>query len=46
MSEAMDDSNELAQHSAEFADIRHYMKTELVTRSEFHARMDAFVRRV
>lgn len=28
------------------ADIRRYMKTELVTRNEFHARMDAFAGRV
>lgn len=30
---------------ADVTDIRHYMKTELVTRSEFHARMDAFTGR-
>jgi len=36
----------LAHHTAELADIRGYMKDKLVTRDEFHARMDAFTGRV
>lgn len=36
----------LANHTAELADIRGYMKEHLVTRSEFHARMDGFAGRV
>lgn len=36
----------LANHTAELRDIRTYMKTQLVTREEFHARMDAFAGRV
>ena len=36
----------LANHTAELADIRGYMKEHLVTRSEFHARMDGFTGRV
>jgi hypothetical protein len=36
----------LAHHSAELADIRGYIKTSLVTRDEFHTRMDAFTGRV
>jgi len=35
-----------AHHSAELADIRGYMKDKLVTRDEFHSRMDGFTRRV
>ena len=35
-----------AHHSAELADIRGYMKDKLVTRDEFHSRMDGFARRV
>lgn len=37
---------EIARHSHELADIRHYMRTELVTKSEFHERMDGFAKRV
>jgi hypothetical protein len=36
----------LAHHTAELADIRSYIKTSLVTRDEFHTRMDGFARRV
>src|SRR5437868_6834614 len=36
----------LANHSAELNDIRSYMKTQLVTREEFHTRMDGFTGRV
>lgn len=36
----------LANHSAELADIRGYMKDKMVTRDEFHSRMDAFTGRV
>ncbi len=36
----------LTRHSAELADIRGYMKEHLVTREEFHSRMDAFAGRV
>ncbi|MFI5346666.1 MAG: hypothetical protein ACHQ51_09865 [Elusimicrobiota bacterium] len=36
----------LANHTAELADIRGYMKDKLVTRDEFHSRMDAFTGRV
>lgn len=36
----------IANLQTDVADIRHYMKTELVTRAEFHARMDAFAGRV
>lgn len=32
----------LAHHAAELADIRGYIKDKLVTRDEFHSRMDAF----
>lgn len=35
----------LANHTAELADIRGYMKEHLATRSEFHARMDGFAGR-
>lgn len=38
-------ASNVATLQADVADIRHYMKTELVTRSEFHARMDAFAGR-
>ncbi|MDE2509720.1 MAG: hypothetical protein KGL74_01240 [Elusimicrobia bacterium] len=36
----------LANHTAELADIRGYVKDKLVTRDEFHSRMDAFTGRV
>jgi hypothetical protein len=36
----------LTHHDAELADIRGYIKTQLVTRDEFHSRMDAFTGRV
>lgn len=36
----------LANHTAELADIRGYMKDKMVTRDEFHARMDGFSGRV
>lgn len=36
----------LANHTAELADIRGYMKDKMVTRDEFHSRMDAFTGRV
>lgn len=36
----------LTRHSAELADIRGYMRDKLVTRDEFHSRMDAFSGRV
>jgi hypothetical protein len=36
----------LANHTVELAEIRHHIKTELVTKSEFHARMDGFAKRV
>jgi hypothetical protein len=36
----------LAHHTAELADIRGYIKDKLVTRDEFHSRMDAFTGRV
>ncbi|MDE2141803.1 MAG: hypothetical protein KGJ84_05265 [Elusimicrobia bacterium] len=36
----------LANHAAELADIRGYVKDKLVTRDEFHSRMDAFTGRV
>lgn len=36
----------LAHHSAELSDIRGYIKTNLVTRDEFHSRLDAFAGRV
>ena len=34
------------RNSAEIADVRGYIKDRLVTRDEFHARMDAFTGRV
>ena len=36
----------LANHTAELADIRGYMRDKLVTRDEFHSRMDGFTGRV
>lgn len=36
----------LAHHTAELADIRGYIKDKLVTRDEFHSRIDAFTGRV
>ena len=36
----------LAHHTAELADIRGYIKDKLVTRDEFHSRMDAFTGKV
>jgi len=36
----------LAHHTAELADIRGYVKDKLVTREEFHSRMDGFAGRV
>lgn len=36
----------LAHHTAELADIRGYMKDKMVTRDEFHSRMDGFAGRV
>jgi BMFP domain-containing protein YqiC len=36
----------IANLQADVTDIRGYMKTQLVTREEFHARMDAFAGRV
>lgn len=36
----------LAHHTAELSDIRGYIKTNLVTRDEFHSRMDGFTGRV
>lgn len=36
----------LTKHSAELAGIRSYMTEKLVTRDEFHSRMDAFTGRV
>lgn len=36
----------LANHTAELADIRGYMKDKMVTRDEFHSRMDGFAGRV
>ena len=36
----------LAHHSSELADIRGYIKDKLVTREEFHSRMDGFTGRV
>jgi hypothetical protein len=36
----------LANHTAELADIRGYIKDKMVTRDEFHSRMDAFTGRV
>jgi hypothetical protein len=36
----------LAHHTAELADIRGYMKDKLVTRDEFHSRMDEHERRI
>lgn len=32
----------LAHHTAELADIRGHIKDKMVTREEFHARMDGF----
>ncbi len=36
----------LAHHTAELADIRGYIKAKMVTREEFHSRMDGFAGRV
>jgi chromosome segregation ATPase len=36
----------LAHHSAELADIRGHIKDKMVTRDEFHSRMDGFAGRV
>ena len=36
----------LAHHTAELADIRGYLKDKVVTRDEFHSRMDGFTGRV
>ncbi|OGR91694.1 MAG: hypothetical protein A2V88_03715 [Elusimicrobia bacterium RBG_16_66_12] len=36
----------LAHHTAELADIRGYLKDKMVTRDEFHSRMDGFTGRV
>jgi chromosome segregation ATPase len=36
----------LANHTAELADIRGHIKNNMVTRDEFHSRMDGFTRRV
>jgi len=36
----------VARHSAELADIRGHIKDKMVTRDEFHSRMDGFTRRV
>ena len=36
----------LANHTAELADIRGHIKDKMVTRDEFHARMDGFTGRV
>jgi len=36
----------LSHHSAELADVRGYLKDKLVTRDEFHSRMDGFAGRV
>lgn len=36
----------LANHTAELADIRGHIKDKMVTRDEFHSRMDGFARRV
>jgi len=35
----------LAHHTAELADIRGYLKDKMVTREEFHSRMDGFAGR-
>lgn len=35
----------LAHHTAELADIRGHVKTKMVTRDEFYARMDGFAGR-
>ena len=36
----------LAHHTAELADIRGHIKDKMVTRDEFHSRMDGFTGRV
>ena len=36
----------LAHHTAELADIRGHVKDKMVTREEFHSRMDGFTGRV
>ena len=36
----------LAHHTVELADIRGHIKDKMVTRDEFHSRMDAFAGRV
>lgn len=36
----------LANHTAELADIRGHIKDKMVTRDEFHSRMDGFAGRV
>lgn len=36
----------LAHHTAELADIRGHIKDKMVTRDEFHSRMDGFAGRV
>jgi hypothetical protein len=36
----------LANHTAELADIRGHLKDKMVTREEFHSRMDGFTGRV
>lgn len=36
----------LAHHTAELADIRGHLKDKMVTREEFHSRMDGFTGRV
>ena len=36
----------VANHTAELADIRGYLKDKMVTRDEFHSRMDGFAARV
>ena len=36
----------LANHTAELAEIRSHIKDKMVTREEFHSRMDGFTRRV
>lgn len=36
----------LEHHTAELADIRGYLKDKVVTRDEFHSRMDGFTGRV
>lgn len=36
----------VAHHSAELADIRSHIKDKMVTRDEFHSRMDGFAGRV